>query len=130
MSRDFIRHEPVRRPLNPNRIDILSLQFYDLEDIRDEMSPGDAFKYVEMFGAGLFSHEQALQIVDFVEGIKDKVKGFLIHCEAGVSRSAAVAAAIELMLNGSSDRIFNDRRYSPNMYVYTKLIQEWQNRMR
>jgi len=94
------------------------------------MSPGDAFKYVEMFGAGLFSHEQALQIVDFVEGIKDKVKGFLIHCEAGVSRSAAVAAAIELMLNGSSDRIFNDRRYSPNMYVYTKLIQEWQNRMR
>lgn len=69
------------------------------------MSPPDAFKYVEMFGDGVFSDEQAVQIVDFVERIKDKVNGFLIHCEAGVSRSAAVAAAIDLIVNGSSDRI-------------------------
>lgn len=115
---------------NQNRIDILSLQFYDLEDIRDEMALEDAAEYVNTFGHGLFSNAQAVQIVDFVERIKDKVNGILIHCEAGVSRSAAVAAAIELMLNGSSDRIFNDRRYSPNLYVYTKLIQVWQNRMR
>jgi hypothetical protein len=108
----------------------LSLQFYDLEDIRDEMALEDAAEYVNTFGHGLFSNAQAVQIVDFVERIKDKVNGILIHCEAGVSRSAAVAAAIELMLNGSSDRIFNDRRYSPNLYVYTKLIQVWQNRMR
>jgi len=103
---------------------------YDLEDITDELAPQDAVEYVEMFGAGLFSHEQAVQIVDFVVRVKDRVNGFLIHCEAGVSRSAAVAAAIELMLNGSSDRIFNDHRYSPNLYVYTKLIEVWQNRMR
>jgi predicted protein tyrosine phosphatase len=90
------------------------------------MSPPDAFKYVEMFGDGVFSDEQAVQIVDFVERIKDKVNGFLIHCEAGVSRSAAVAAAIELIVNGSSDRILNDRRYSPNQCVYRKLIQAWQ----
>jgi predicted protein tyrosine phosphatase len=82
-----------------------------------------------MFGHGLFSNAQAVQIVDFVERMKNRVNGFLIHCEAGVSRSAAVAAAIELMLNGSSDRIFNDRRYSPNQYVYRKLIQTWKASM-
>jgi predicted protein tyrosine phosphatase len=83
---------------NQNRIDILSLQFYDLEDIRHEMALEDAAEYVNTFGHGLFSNAQAVQIVDFVERIKDKVNGILIHCEAGVSRSAAVAAAIELIL--------------------------------
>ena len=112
---------------NENRIDILSLQFYDLEDIRDDMKLEEAAEYVTAFGEGLFSHEQAVQIINFVEGIKDKINGFLIHCEAGVSRSAAVAAAIELMLNGSSERIFQDRRYSPNAYVYRKLLEVWRN---
>ena len=112
---------------NENRVDILSLQFYDLEDIRDEMSPQDGAVYAEMFGSGLFSDQQAFQIVEFVERIKDKVNGFLIHCEAGVSRSAAVAAAIELMVNGSSDRVFQDKRYSPNGYVYRKLLEVWRD---
>lgn len=48
--------------------------------------------------------------MDFVEVVKDKIKGILVHCEAGVSRSAAVAAVIELALNGSDERVFQDRR--------------------
>jgi protein-tyrosine phosphatase len=66
--------------------------------------------------------------VDFVEGMKDRIKGILVHCEAGQSRSAAVAAVIELVLNGSDERIFQDRRYSPNQYVYSKLLFAWQKR--
>jgi len=111
---------------NENRIAILSLRFYDLEDISDQMSLKDAVEYVTMFGHGLFKDDQATQIVEFVERIKDKAKGILVHCEAGVSRSAAVAAVIELILNGSNERVFNDRRYSPNLYVYTKLLLVWQ----
>jgi predicted protein tyrosine phosphatase len=111
---------------NENRLGLLSLRFYDLEDISDEMPLKDAVEYVTMFGDGLFKDDQAAEIVDFVERIKDKVKGILVHCEAGVSRSAAVAAVIELVLNGSNERVFQDRRYSPNRYVYRKLLNAWQ----
>jgi predicted protein tyrosine phosphatase len=113
---------------NENRLGILFLQFYDLDDIRDQMTPKDAAEYLAQFGDGLFKDHQAAEIVDFVEGVKSKIKGILVHCEAGVSRSAAVAAGIELVLNGSNERVFNDRRYSPNLYVYTKLLFAWQKK--
>jgi protein-tyrosine phosphatase len=51
------------------------------------MTLQDAVDYITEFGLGLFSDKQAAQIVGFVEGIKDTVKGILVHCEAGVSRS-------------------------------------------
>ena len=115
---------------NENRLGILSLQFYDLDDISGQMEPKDAKEYLAQFGNGLFKDYQAAEIVDFVEEVKDKIKGILVHCEAGVSRSAAVAAAIELVLNGSDERVFKDRRYSPNQYVYGKLLKAWQGRLR
>jgi predicted protein tyrosine phosphatase len=114
---------------NENRLGILSLQFYDLDDISDQMAPKDAKEYLTQFGDGLFKDDQAGEIADFVEGIKDRIKGILVHCEAGQSRSAAVAAAIELVLNGSNERVFQDRRYSPNEYVYGKLLKAWQGRL-
>ena len=113
---------------NGYRIGSLSLRFYDLEDISAQMEPKDAVEYLAQFGDGLFKDDQAAEIVGFVEGIKDKVKGILVHCHAGVSRSAAVAAVIELVLNGSDERVFQDRRYSPNLYVYTKLLIAWQKK--
>jgi len=123
------RGVPAFKP-NENRLGILHLQFYDLEDISEEMSLKDAVEYITQFGHGLFKDDQASQIVDFVELVKDKAKGLLVHCEAGVSRSAAVAAVIELVLNGSNDRVFNDRRYSPNLYVYSKLLLAWQKTLK
>jgi predicted protein tyrosine phosphatase len=114
---------------NENRIGILFLQFHDLEDISPGMTLQDAVEYITEFGLGLFSDKQAAQIVDFVEKIKDMAKGILVHCEAGVSRSAAVAAVIELMVNGSNERVFNDRRYSPNQYVYARFLHAWQKRI-
>lgn len=106
------RGVPAFKP-NENRLGILHLQFYDLEDISAQMEPKDAVEYLAQFGHGLFKDEQAAEIVDFVEGIKDRIKGILIHCEAGVSRSAAVAAVIELMLNSSNKRVLQDGQYSP-----------------
>ena len=123
------RGVPAFKP-NENRLGILHLQFYDLEDISDQMSLKDAAEYISQFGHGLFKDEQADEIVDFVEAIRDKAKGILVHCEAGVSRSAAVAAVIELVLNGSNERVFQDRRYSPNQYVYGKLLKAWQGKLK
>ena len=106
------RGVPAFKP-NENRLGILHLQFYDLEDISAQMEPKDAVAYLTQFGDGLFKDDQAVEIAAFVEGIKDRVKGILVHCEAGVSRSAAVAAVMELVLNGSNEIVLQDGRYSP-----------------
>ena len=44
--------------------------------------------------------EDAENIVKFVNKNKNKVDKFIVHCEAGVSRSAGVGAAIMKALNG------------------------------
>lgn len=88
------------------------------------MSLKDAAEYITQFGHGLFKDEQAAEIVDFVKGIKDRDKGILVHCGAGVSRSAAVAAAIELILNGSNEKVFNDRRYSVSQTIMVPVVLE------
>jgi len=41
----------------------------------------------------LFDEALAVQVIDFVEEVRDshEVEGILVHCEAGISRSSAVA---------------------------------------
>lgn len=42
----------------------------------------------------LFDKNQAQQVIDFVESLPDEVDSLMVHCEAGISRSAAVALFI------------------------------------
>lgn len=62
-----------------------------------------------------FSNEQAEEICKFVHANKDKL--FLIHCFAGVSRSAAVARWIEFELYGElSPRLKNYSVYNKHIF--------------
>lgn len=51
---------------------------------------------------------------------------FVIHCDAGYSRSPAVAAALALALNGrgADDEFFVKGNYCPNMHVYNTMLKE------
>jgi len=73
--------------------------------------------------------EKAKIIKDFI--IENKDKKFIINCEAGKSRSAAIGLAIEclLLFNGNKYdySIFNSKikefpRYIPNLAVFDKII--------
>ena len=96
-----------------NRVGLLRLVF---EDIEDADMPGS-------FNASL-----AAEILDFVDKIWDKVEVFLIHCEVGLSRSPAVAAALcRIYYNhdgGWFDSIF------PNRLVYRLLVEAHAERTR
>jgi predicted protein tyrosine phosphatase len=82
----------------------------------------DADAPSELFGEDdLFSFSQATQIWDFVLRHRDDVQRILLHCDAGVSRSPAVAAAISRGL-GRDDAEFFSGRYQPNMRVYRLLL--------
>ncbi len=77
------------------------------------------------------SPSQALALAEFIEENRDRT--FMIHCDAGQSRSAGVALAIECILNHDGDRyqaglspsFTDEERYSPNRKVFDKIMNAW-----
>ena len=69
----------------------------------------------------LFTEKQANMVIDFVEEVKDKIEMLVVHCEAGISRSPAVAGAISKVLFGDDSAFFKGP-YKPNMHVYRTII--------
>lgn len=90
---------------------IIRLSFHD-SDISDE-------------GMQIITDEQSLEIVKFVETFYDKVPLIVVHCEAGISRSAAVAAAFTNLYGGSDSHFF--RFFHPNMTVYSSIRKAYLN---
>jgi predicted protein tyrosine phosphatase len=86
---------------------ILRLQFHDIER---KLTPYKTF-----------NKTMAKKIVKFVTDYEPKIKLFVVHCEAGISRSAATAAAISKFFYNSDQEFFT--RYRPNMLVYRILLE-------
>ena len=64
---------------------------------------------------------QARKIAKFVMRYKDSVEQIVVHCDAGISRSAGVAAAIAKYLNNDDNKFFM-APYTPNMTCYSKVL--------
>ena len=91
---------------NPNLIDILFLRFDDVEAGEiNQMTRSDAKK-----------------IISFVNDNLDKVNQIVVHCGGGVSRSAGVAAALMLILNGDDSSVFDNPKFCPNRCCYKTLL--------
>ena len=73
----------------------------------------------------LMTTNQAKDIHDFVESLPKEVELLIVHCNAGVSRSAGVAAAILMAKTGSDKEIFEAGTYCPNMYVYYNVLEAY-----
>ena len=89
---------------------VLTLQFDDV------VCPVD--------GAILFDEIMAKQIIDFIQEYK-YVETLVIHCYAGQSRSRAVGAFVLKMFGKDNSNYFT--KYSPNLYVYNKLIEVYKS---
>lgn len=48
----------------------------------------------------------------------------IVHCDAGISRSSGIAAAILKAYTGDDSQIFNNPRYRPNMRCYRVVLNE------
>lgn len=103
---------------DPNRKALIRLEFDDLE------------KDVPLVGilrprpCILFDKYMAARILGFVDGVKESgIEIVVIHCEAGISRSAAVAAALSKIHNGDGSLFFS-KKTCPNMLVYRTIIEE------
>ena len=70
----------------------------------------------------VFSKDDAIAIKNFVSSRLDNLEQIVCSCDAGLSRSPAMAAAISYWLNGSDKAIWDNPRYTPNSHVYTTLL--------
>lgn len=98
--------------------DILYLDFYDISYNSQEIFKG----YEPM------TDEDAVKIRDFVLKWKDKVDTIWVHCDAGISRSAGVAAGILEALGKDNSYIFDSKMYFPNLLCYSKILNVFKSK--
>jgi predicted protein tyrosine phosphatase len=102
---------PVK--IKQDESNVLRLEFYDIE--KDIMTlDGNIFHPI--------SDEQIDLIYNFVNGNKDRIDNLIVQCEAGLSRSAGIGAAISKFYNGIDTWIFKTK--CPNMYCYNKMLDK------
>lgn len=111
---------------------VLELRFADVsQESFDRISKTEHDLIAEQLKAGHamwpMTRNHAQQIVKFLREIKDNVDLLVVHCDAGISRSSAVAIAAAEMygLDEEQRRLENNRRFNPNEYVYSLIFDEW-----
>ena len=92
---------------DPNRQRLFQIRFFDTVHPRIHNS---------------FSDEMAAEMLQFINECKD-LPLFVIHCEHGVSRSAAVGAFISLLINGEDEYYWTNGYHAPNLLVYRRLVK-------
>ena len=76
-------------------------------------------------GKNAMSNRDARTILDYVNTYVNKVEEIIVHCGAGVSRSAGVCAALMKVLTDDDTAIFNSSQYKPNMGCYRKVLNAY-----
>ena len=105
------RLEKYRRE-NKNIINVAYVQFDDIDSSET------------INGETPMSKSDAKTIVDAFMKYKDRVEQIIVHCDAGYSRSPAVAAALAKALGMSDEVYFSSGQYCPNRHVYRMMMNE------
>lgn len=113
----------AKLPISEKTRGILRLRFHDI-DTEDKSE--DFREYIRLSNIPeeeLFTEDHAGQILSFVRPlIAGDLESILVHCEAGVSRSPAVAAGLaHALFNQDPTEYF--KRYTPNKRVYVTLLK-------
>lgn len=114
----------VAIPSNDNCVDKLFLKFDDVSyETQKTLAYYDSVAYSMI-------KEDAIKILDFVFKYKDDVNDIIVHCEAGISRSPAIAVALSEILNGKDQERYiqslNGLSYA-NLLVRDLILQEYQD---
>lgn len=83
------------------------------------------FNDVEFNENGCISDAQANEIISFVNDNINNVNKIIVHCEAGISRSAGVCAALMKIINDDDSPIFDNPRFCPNMSCYRAIMEAY-----
>jgi len=112
---------------DPLRVAVLRLAFHDFTEEPEEfeglMAEAGDYPPDEPEEWVLPSAVHAEAAVGFYRSVAPKIEKLVIHCEAGVSRSAAVGAALAHCLRQPDEQFFI--RSHPNHRVRRLVIEAW-----
>lgn len=105
------------------RLGVLQLQFddWDAEQktlIEKEYPHSERAKHMIYF-----SEQHAKKLIRFVKKHLDKIELIVVQCDAGISRSTGIAAALSKCVNDDDECFF--KQYLPNSLVYSTILKEW-----
>ena len=105
------------------RLDTLHLQFDDWNEKQKKLIEKEYPQSEKRKAMVYFSELHARRIIRFVKKHLDKIELVIVQCDAGISRSPGVAAALSKCINGDDSYFF--KRYLPNSLVYAMIMKEW-----
>lgn len=103
----------LKRAMVDEKSNVVHVEFFHFDDIDKEY---------HSIGLNSISEEDAKRIVKTVKEWAGKADTIYVHCDAGVSRSAGVAAAISKALTGDDEYFYTCRLYAPNPLCYKKVL--------
>jgi predicted protein tyrosine phosphatase len=101
---------------NPNCMAVLYLEFSDIEVQRESL---EVLK--------LFSQDDAKAILSLIKLMEPYINLIVVNCEAGISRSAAIGAALSILLKlpDKDSRFFTSKgRFYPNRFIYRTILNQ------
>ena len=109
--------EPALIQINKKyTIGILRPQFHDIDTEVTAGTDPNGIPYLAPDGL------HAREIYSFARWVHRGIEALYIHCDAGISRSAGVAAALSKIYFGDDSAYFNGGVYHPNMRVYRLIL--------
>ena len=103
-------------------LDVLWLEFNDVDD-QGRVWTLHGYEVKE---TKLFSEKEAKEVFEFVNKYKNQVELIICQCEAGISRSSGMAAALCTILGDTeqdSEFWIGQNRYKPNAHVYRTMLE-------
>lgn len=124
------RRSARRYSYNPYIFKTAMISIYSLDDIPNDIKISEngvakvlhiSFNDVENDKYGI-QKEDAEKIAEFIKEIEENYDVLVVHCDAGISRSSGVAAAIMKYLYNDDTKIFDSSIYQPNMRCYRLVL--------
>lgn len=124
-AKDYTYSEKEKRPyiiISINDVKSLPNMFK-----ADPMLKGTCFVYFNDVdqGSTAMKKQDAKKILRFVNEHIFNVAEIIVHCGAGVSRSAGVCAALMKILTLYDNQIFDSPKYKPNMHCYRMVLNAY-----
>ena len=100
----------------PHQVARLDLEFNDIDATNKP-------RLAEIGDIKLFTIDDAQSILRLFEITKPCINLIIINCEAGISRSSAIAAALTRIMGNSDAEYFDlSGPYCPNRFVYKMML--------
>ena len=113
---------PIRFHPAKNLVGVLHLPFIDIPP--SQIDPTKTVYEQYELDNNAFSKELVYSLIEFIDNYKEKYPNIniLVHCEAGVSRSQAVGAFLEVYLNQDYSNL-HDRLHDWNLEYFTICLE-------